>query len=508
MQTPAPRSHRSVVLLVSLAPLLANADAGLVVLALPDLRRDLSMSLTEAHWVTNVYVVLVGALQLLGGRLCDRYGARRLFLGALTAFAVASLLCAAAPTGAALLSARAGQAVAAAVLVPAAMCLLLTTVRGEAQRRGALARWAAYGGAGSVAGVLAGGLAAGHLGWRWAFLLNVPIALGALPAGRRLPADAPRPRHGALDVPGALLLTGALLSLVHALVGIADHGFGPVTWVSFAVATVLFVRRQARAADPLLPVSVLRDRALMAGALGIVFVAAATGPVVFVGSLYLREARGYGAWPAACALLPVVGGVLVTGRWCARWVGRLGPRTPFLAGCGLTGSGLVLLTSLSPGSSYATGLLPGLVLVGAGLPVLWMACEIASVSAVGRDVLGTAAGVVQCAGQTGAALGLAVAVTVYGGGNAQGGPAAAAAGAARAFWVCAAVLACAALTLHVGLRSRRRAAAGRVMRPAATAGPPTSRPSPQGAERRPRPGTAAARPGREVPAEGGRPGCP
>ncbi|MFJ1869740.1 MFS transporter [Streptomyces sp. NPDC088097] len=456
----------SVVALVSFAPLLANADAGLVVLALPDIQRDLSMSLAGAHWVTNVYVLLVGGLQLLGGRLCDRAGARRLLLGSLAAFAVASAACGAAPSGAALLLARAGQAGAAALMVPAAMCILLSGAAGPAERRRALALWAACGGVGSVAGVLAGGLAVSWLDWRWAFLLNVPLALGALVAGRRLcPPDEVRPREGVLDFPGAFLLVGALMSFVYALVGVTEYGSGARTWAVLAVSAVLgalFLRRQRRAADPLLPAALLRDRALAAGSLGIVFVAAATGPVVFVGSVYLQRVHGYDAWTAGCALLPVVGGIVLVGRVCSRMLGRLGPRVPCLVGCGLTGAGLLLLTQVSATSPYLTGLLPGLALVGAGLPFLWMACETAAVSGVGRDEVGAAAGVVQCAGQLGAAVGLALAVTVYGsaagGAGGAGDPAVLSTGASRAFWVCVVLMVCAALTAQFGLRPRREAA--------------------------------------------------
>ncbi|MBT2469041.1 MFS transporter [Streptomyces sp. ISL-66] len=457
----------SVVVLLSFAPLLANADAGLVVLALPDIQHGLGMTLAGAHWVTNLYVLLIGGLQLLGGRLCDRAGSRRLLLLSLAGFAVASAFCAAAPNGPVLLLARAGQAVAAAVMVPAAMCILLTSVADGPERRRALALWAASGGIGSVAGVLGGGLAVSQLGWRWAFLLNVPVALAALVAARRLcPADqATRARGSAPDVQGALFLVGSLLALVYALVGTSERGLGPVTWAVFAVSgllAALFLRRQARAAEPLLPAVLLRNRSLGAGALGIVFVAAATGPVVFLGSVYLQEVHGYAAWAAGCALLPVVGGVIVVGRICSRLLGRLGPRVPCLTGCALSGSGLLLLTQVSPSSSYATGLLPGLALVGAGLPFLWMACEIAAVSGVSRCAVGAAAGVVQCAGQIGAAVGLALAVSAYGAaGHGSGGPADPAlltTGLSRAFWVCAALMACAALTARFGLRPVRREA--------------------------------------------------
>jgi hypothetical protein len=234
-----------------------------------------------------------------------------------------------------------------------------------------------------------------------------------------------------------------------------------------------FARRQARAADPLLPSSLLRGRPVAAGALGVLFVSAATSPVVFVGSVYLQEAHGYGPWLAGCALLPVVGGVMVVGRWCTRVLGRFGPLPSCLAGCGLTGSGLVLLTFLSPGSRYPTGVLPGLVLIGAGLPLLWMACEIAAVSTVGRSAAGAAAGVVQCAGQIGAALGLALAVTMYSGaGHATDGPAdpsAPTTGVTRAFWCCAVLVLCVAVTAGAGMR-RGRSRPGPADRPGVPSG--------------------------------------
>ncbi|MEU1749054.1 MFS transporter [Micromonospora arida] len=338
------RPRRCLVLLVCVAPLMANADAGLVVLALPEIQRDLSMSLTTAHWVINVYAVLVGGLQMLGGRLSDRYGARRLLLGSLMAFAVTSTMRALAPSAWVLLPARAGQAAAVAMLVPVAMGLLLTMTPRQAQRRNGLALWAACGGIGSVAGVLAGGLAATYLSWRWAFLLNVPLALGAFVANRRLkPGEKRCAGNSAVGVPGALLLAGTMLALVYALVSVAGQRSGTSAWALLAVAVVLgglFLATEARSRDPLIPSALLTSRFLVVGALGILFVAAATGPVVFVGSMYLRDVHGYSAWTAGCALLPVVGGVVVVGRWSSRLLGRYGPRLSCLVGCGLTGSGL------------------------------------------------------------------------------------------------------------------------------------------------------------------------
>ncbi|MEU9853604.1 MFS transporter [Streptomyces sp. NPDC047974] len=412
----APPPDRRLLALAVLAPLLANADMGIVTLALSDIRRDLSMSLDAVQWVTNVYVLLMGGLQLLGGRLADLAGARRLFLHGLAAFAVASALCGAAPSGPLLVAARAGQALAAAALVPAAMSLLVTAAAPRRRAR-ALALWAGAGGVGSVAGVVCGGLVVGGLDWRWAFWINVPVIAVALAVARRTPLpDPPRTPGVRLDLTGAAALTGALLAAAFALVRLAEHGTDRyavcAALAAPALAAVFAYRRGCPHA--LLPAALLRDRDLVCGAAGVLLVSAAAAPVVFLGGMRLRETYGFGAPAAGVALLPMVGGIFVVGRACSALLTRYGARLPCALGCLLLGAGLWTLAARSHDPGYVSGMLPGLVLAGAGLPLIWMSCEVVALTRFQGSGAGLAAGLVQCAGQFGTALGTVLAVAVCG----------------------------------------------------------------------------------------------
>ncbi|MEU2503533.1 MFS transporter [Streptomyces sp. NPDC007863] len=430
----APPPDRRLLALAVLAPLLANADMGIVTLALSDIRRDLSMSLDAVQWVTNVYVLLMGGLQLLGGRLADLAGARRLFLRGLAAFAVASALCGAAPSGPLLVAARAGQALAAAVLVPAAMSLLVTAAAPQWRAR-ALALWAGAGGVGSVAGVLCGGLVVGGLDWRWAFWINVPVIAVALAVARRTPLpDPPRTPGVRLDLTGAAALTGALLAAAFALVRLAEHGpdrYAVCAALAVPALAAVFARRQRGCPHALLPASLLRDRDLVCGAAGVLLVSAAAAPVVFLGGMRLRETYGFGAPAAGVALLPMVGGIFVVGRACSALLTRYGARLPCALGCLLLGAGLWTLAARAHAPGYVSGVLPGLVLAGAGLPLIWMSCEVVALTRFRGSGAGLAAGLVQCAGQFGTALGTVLAVAVCGRGTGV------AAGAGQAFGVAA-----------------------------------------------------------------------
>ncbi|WP_214410863.1 MFS transporter [Sphaerisporangium fuscum] len=417
----SPRSpvpvRRPAVALLALAPFLANADGGIVSLAIPDIQRDLAMTLATAQWVTNIYVLVVGGLQVLGGRLADHLGARRLFLVSLAGFAATSAACGAAPTAGFLIAARATQAVAAALLVPAAMAALAGAASTPAQRARALATWVGVGGAGTVCGVVLGGLVVSDLGWRAAFYLNLPLVVAVWPVAWRSLSRRTRAGGSLAEIPGALALIGCLLVLTHALVRLPDSGWDLVTWAAFGLVVVqgaLFAAVQARSPHPLLPRGLMRERGLISGCAGVFLVAAATGPVVFGSSLYLQGVHGLDARTCGFALLPALGGVVLAGRSHRRLLARLGPRAAYHLGCLLVGTGLVLLSGITPDASYVSGFLPGMALAGAGAPLIWMTCETAALAGTSPATAGSAAGVVQSAGNLGAAVGVVITVALCG----------------------------------------------------------------------------------------------
>ncbi|MGR6913130.1 MFS transporter [[Actinomadura] parvosata] len=409
------RTRTAALAVVAVAPFVANADAGIVALALPDMQRDLGMSLTAAQWVTNVYVLLVGGFQLLGGRLADIVGRRRLFLSCLVGFVVASAMCGAATAGPWIITGRAFQAVAAALLIPAAMAIMIAMFTDPAERSRAVGIWGTVGGIGAITGTCAGGVVVSQFDWRWGFYVNIPIGVVILVTSLRLvPQDGGDRARGA-DVPGAACMTGGLLALVYGLVRVAEHGWAdPVTIAILAGGVVLlaaFALIQSRTTYPLVPPALVRNRRLVCGAIGVLLVSAATIPVIVVGSLYLQRVHGADALTAGFMLVPVVGMVLLVGPLGAHLLNRLGPRVPYLIGWVAIGGGLLSLTRLAPDSAYFTDILPGLVLVGVGMPFVWINSEVVATSAADERTAGLAAGVVQAAAQIGAAIGLALAMT-------------------------------------------------------------------------------------------------
>ncbi|HZB34037.1 MAG TPA: MFS transporter [Streptosporangiaceae bacterium] len=474
-------------LTIAATPFIANADAGIVALALPDIQRDLGMTMTSAQWVTNIYVLLVGGFQLVGGRLSDIVGRRRLFLSCLAGFTATSAACGLAPGGGLLIAARAGQAITAALLIPAAMAITITMFPDGTQRSKAIAMWGMIGGTGAIAGTCAGGVLVTQLDWRWAFFINVPIgALVFMRARRLIPYDPVRRVRAAgdlataaacganasdedvprADVPGAVMMTSGLLFLIHGLVRTADHGWNDrLTVGSFAAGVVLLVAfafHQSRARHPLMPPAVLRSRGIVCGGLGVLLVSAATAPVIFVGSLYLQQVHQFTSHATGFMLVPVVGGVLLAGPLAGRLLGRLGPLTPYLIGCGTILAGLLVLTRITPESGYVDDILPGLALTGLGLPLVWITSEVVSTTAADERTAGMAAGVVQSAGQIGAAIGLALAITTataHADTKMAAGTEALAAlsdGIGHAFLVAAILIVLAVLNAVIGLRPRRR----------------------------------------------------
>jgi EmrB/QacA subfamily drug resistance transporter len=403
----------AVLIVVCLAQFMVVLDGTVVNVALPSIGRALYFSPGDLQWVVSGYVLLSGGLMLLGGRAADVAGRRRVFLAGLTVFTAASLASGLAPTSGALVAARAGQGLGAALLTPAALSIVTTTYSG-ARRAAALSAWGAIGAGGAAAGVLAGGILTTWLGWRSVFLINVPVGLAAgLLSLRLVPRSRPTAGNGRdLDLPGALLVTAGLVTGVYAITGAPAHGWGSArTLLLLAVSVGLlaaFAAAERSARRPLVPSRTWRSRSLVAG---LAVMLGATGVLIgtfFLNSLYLQDVEGASALRAGLEFLPLVAVIGLGAHTTSRLLPRAGSRALCVAGLVLMGGGALLLSAVSARSGYLTGVLPGLLLVGAGTGVVFPAASVTALSDADDDRAGVASGLLTTAHDVGAALGVAV----------------------------------------------------------------------------------------------------
>src|SRR6266516_518688 len=387
----------SLMVLLSVAQFMVILDATVVNVALPSIARSLSFAAGDLQWVITAYVLASGGLVLLGGRAADVAGRRRIFLAGLTVFTAASLASGLAPTAGALIAARAGQGLGAALLAPAALSIITTTYTG-AQRATALGVWGAIGGAGAAAGVLAGGILTTWLGWRSVFLVNVPVGVVAgLLSLRLAPRHRPRRRFAReLDLPGAALAVAGLVMLAYTLAGAPAHGWGSArTLLPLALALAVlagFAAAERPARRPLVPAELWRARSLVAGAL-VMF--GATGILVgtfFLNSLYLQDVQRASPLRVGLEFLPLALVIGAGAHLASRLLPRAGSRALIVAGLVVMGAGALLLTGVSARSGYLTGFLPGLLVVGMGTGLVFPATAVTAMSDIAEDRAGLASG--------------------------------------------------------------------------------------------------------------------
>jgi EmrB/QacA subfamily drug resistance transporter len=388
-------------------------DATVVNVALPSIARSLGLAAGDVQWIVTAYVLASGGLVLLGGRAADVAGRRRIFLAGLTVFTAASLASGLAPTAGALIAARAGQGLGAALLSPAALSIITTSYAG-AQRATALGVWGALGGAGAAVGVLAGGVLTTWLGWRSVFLVNVPVGVVAGVTSLHLvPRHEPRRGFGRkLDLAGAALAVAGLVTLCYALASAPAHGWGSArTLLLLGLAVVLlaaFAVVERSVPRPLVPAQLWRTRSLVAGVLVML---GATGILVgtfFLNSLYLQEVQHASALRVGLEFLPLALVIGASAHLGSRLLPRAGARVLIVAGLLVMGAGALLLTGVSARSGYLTGFLPGLLVVGTGTGLVLPATAIAAMNDIAEDRAGVASGLMTTAHEIGAALGVAV----------------------------------------------------------------------------------------------------
>ena len=405
--------------LLCLAQFMLIVDTTAVNLALPSMARDLNLGRQALTWVPAAYTLCFGGLLLLGGRLADGLGRRRAFLLGLAAFTAASLLSGLSHTSGELIAGRAAQGVAAAVLSPAALSIVTTTFRGP-ERTKALGVWGAIGGAGAAVGVLIGGALTSGPGWRWVLFVNLPVGLVVLAVLPRLvPASAPARSLRGLDVPGALAATATAALLVYGLIHAGSAGWGTAaTLVSLAgavVAGVVLVLVERSAAQPLLRPGLVRDRAVVAGA-AVMFAATIlliTG--FFLISWYLQHRAGYSALKTGVVYLPVAVAAGLGAHLASHGVGHVGFRSTAGAGFGLAGIGAVLLSRLPASGNAALAVLPGFVVLSAGVGMALVTATTVALHRADDAEAGLISGLVNTGHELGSALGVALASVVAAG---------------------------------------------------------------------------------------------
>jgi len=416
--TATPRSTRRWLALVvlALAQFLVILDASIVNVALPVVGEQFALDTVTLAWVITAYVLPFGGLLLLGGRLADRYGHRRLFLVGTVGFVGASALAGLAVGGEMLLAARALQGASAALLAPAALALLTQLFPEPGERTKALGIWGSVAGIGAVAGVLLGGVLTASLGWRAVFFVNVPIGVLVLVFIPMLISRDPATARTRLDFAGAATITGALVSAVFALSMAQQVGFvHPLTLGLLAAAVALgaaFVVVERRATAPLVPRGIFRNRNLATGNVIVLLVGAAMVGLFFAISVYTQSVLGYDALQAGLSQLPLAGVLVLVAGSAPVIIARLGEKRTLVVSLLVLAAGLVWLSAAPSDAVYLVHLLgPGL-LIGAGIGGALVTATQLSVDGVVGGEAGLAGGLVNTSQQIGGALGLAVLASI------------------------------------------------------------------------------------------------
>ncbi len=403
--------------LLCVAQFVVVLDASIVNVALPTIGGALDFSQDDLSWVVNAYVLTFGGFLLLGGRLADLLGRRRVFMGGLILFALASLAGGFANSEGALIAARAVQGLGAAILSPAALSIVTTTFRDGAERNKALGAWGAVAGSGGAAGVLLGGVLTEYVGWEWVLWVNVPIGIAAAALAPRLIAESrseSATRH--FDVAGAISVTAGLSVLVYGLVEAPNAGWGSAQTIGLLAAAVAllaaFVAVERRSAAPLVPFRIFRLRTLTgANVIGILTGASLFSMFFFI-SLYMQNVLGYSAIKAGLSYLPLAVAIILAAGIASQLVTRIGFRPVLAGGMLLIAAGLFWFGQISPDGTYVADILGPSLLAAVGLGFAFVPQTIAAVSGVGEHEAGLASGLINTSQQIGGALGLALLSTV------------------------------------------------------------------------------------------------
>ncbi|MBW1602236.1 MFS transporter [Streptomyces sp. JJ66] len=415
--TRPPRGRRATALVFAVtcgAQFSVIIDDTVVAMALPSIRADLDFKLASLAWVVDAYMLLFGCFLVLGGRCADLFGRRRVFLAGLTVFTLASLAGGAATSAEVLIAARAVQGLGAAFLSPAALSILVNAFTQAGERRRALGVWGGLTGISGVTGVLLGGIITDLISWRWVFFVNIPIGVLLFVLALR-PALADRDTPGSrvrLDTSGAVLLTGGLLLLVHSVISTESR-----SWTSLATVAglagaagllALFALREIKGSDPLIRLSIFRNRPVVLANAMVLLAASGLYGIFFFLTQYMQVIQGWSPLRAGLSWAPFGITMAVFSGLAIQLLPRLGARALSAGGLTVASIGLGLLLRTTTDGGYAGQVLPTLLLCAAGFGLAFVPLVVAAVSGVGRSDAGAASGILNSGQQIGGAVGLAV----------------------------------------------------------------------------------------------------
>jgi EmrB/QacA subfamily drug resistance transporter len=402
-------------LVICAAQLMIVLDGTIVNIALPHIQTDLGFSAANLQWVITIYTLAFGGVLLLGGRLGDLYGRRKLFILGIALFTVASLAAGIAQNETLMLVARAVQGLGGAMAAPNALALITTTFPAGKERNKAMGVFAAMSGAGAAIGLILGGVLT-EIDWRWNFFINLPIGIVvAILAIRTLTESDDG--HGSLDVPGAVTSIAGLSALVYGLTHAASTSWGDATTVSYLVAGVVllvaFVVIESRVAHPLLPMRIPGNRTRGTSNFVMLVVGAGMFAMFYFLGIYIQTILGYSALKSGLAFLPFSVGIVVAAQVASRLISRVDPRWITGAGAGFAAVGMWGFTHLTPQSTYAANLLPWIVTLAFGLGLIFVPMTLTAVHAVAHEDSSSASAVLNTMQQVGGALGLATLSTIF-----------------------------------------------------------------------------------------------
>jgi EmrB/QacA subfamily drug resistance transporter len=413
-----PDRRRWLVLAVTVAAqFMVIVDVAVVNVALPAIKHDLHFSQESLQWVVTAYALLFGGALLLGGRLADLLGRRRMFMAGVAVFTVGSLLSGLAWSEGALIATRAVQGLGGALLAPAALSIVVTTFREGRERNIALGVWGAASGSGGAVGVLLGGVLTSYLSWSWIFFVNLPIGAAVLAVTPWLVSESRAAvAHRHFDVAGATAITAGLMTLVYGITRTSEHGWSDGLTVGLlATAGALiaaFVGIEARSPAPLLPLRIFRLRTLSAANAVTLTIGATAFAQFFLVTLYLQEVLRYSAIETGVAFIAITATIVVVSNLGQAFTTRLGPRPVLSAGLLLTAADAALYAQMPADGRYFWNVFPGLIVSGFGLALSFVPVTIAGLTGVESADAGVASGLINTSRQIGGSVGLAAVTTI------------------------------------------------------------------------------------------------